>query len=163
MSPQDAVLSALRQYATFTGRARRSEFWWFFLFQWVAVVVALLLDAALSYGLGAPSPLTLLVVLGLVVPQLAVSWRRLHDTGRSGAWWFISLVPFGSIVLLVLECADSQPFTNQFGPSPEQLAGPGYGPGHGQQQYGQPGYGQPGHGQPGHGPQGYYGQPPQQG
>ena len=58
-----------------------------------------------------------------LVPTLAVSVRRLHDTGRSGWWMLLSLVPFGGIVLLVFDCLDSEPGPNRFGPSPKQLVG----------------------------------------
>lgn len=116
MSFMDAVRSVLSQYATFSGRARRSEFWWFGLFAFLAYVVAYAIDQAIGTMI-----LTVVVWLGLIVPTLAVSWRRLHDTGRSGAWWLIGLVPVvGGIILIVFYVLDSQPGDNQYGPSPKQ-------------------------------------------
>jgi uncharacterized membrane protein YhaH (DUF805 family) len=116
MSFADAVRSCLSQYATFSGRARRSEFWWFGLFELVVVVVASLLDQIF----GGTGFLALIVLLALIVPSLAVTWRRLHDTGRSGGWYFITFVPLvGSLVLLVFCLMDSVPGQNAYGPSPK--------------------------------------------
>jgi uncharacterized membrane protein YhaH (DUF805 family) len=67
--------------------------------------------------------LFLVVALGLFLPSLAVTVRRLHDTGRSGWWYLISLVPFGGIVLLVFCCLDSTSGPNQFGPNPKGVGG----------------------------------------
>jgi uncharacterized membrane protein YhaH (DUF805 family) len=110
----DAVRSVLTNYANFSGRARRSEYWWFILAYSLASIVAAIIDAAL----GAPV-LEVIVILGLLVPSLAVGVRRLHDTDRSGWWLLLGLIPFGGIVVLVFSCLDSQPGTNRFGPSPK--------------------------------------------
>ena len=156
MSFADAVRSCLTQYAGFSGRARRSEFWFFYLFTFLVGVVAGIVDTVLGTG----SIVAGIAALALVVPSLAAGARRLHDTGRSGWWLLISLVPvLGFIVLVVFYVQDSQP-ANEHGPSPKQLAGGpgGYGDpqqGHGQQGYGQQGYGQQGYGQQGYGQQGY--------
>lgn len=114
----NAVRSVFQQYAGFTGRARRSEYWYFVLFTVLVYVAASVVDAVLGIPV-----LTLLAVLALLVPTLAVTVRRLHDTGRSGWWMLLSLVPFGGIVLLVFDCLDSEPGPNRFGPSPKQLVG----------------------------------------
>ena len=116
-----AVSTCLSQYASFSGRARRSEVWWFYLFAVLVGLGAVLLDAAL--GLGFLYPLSL---LALLLPTLAAGTRRLHDTGRSGWWWLISLVPFGGIALLVFWVMDSDPAPNAHGPSPKGVA-PQYG------------------------------------
>ncbi len=114
----NAVRSVFHQYAGFTGRARRSEYWFFVLFTVLVYVAASVVDAVLGIPL-----FTLVVALGLLVPTLAVSVRRLHDTGRSGWWMLLSLVPFGGIVLIVFDCLDSEPGPNRFGPSPKQPVG----------------------------------------
>ncbi len=114
----NAVRSVFHQYAGFTGRARRSEYWFFVLFTVLVYVAASVVDAFLGIPL-----FTLVVALGLLVPTLAVSVRRLHDTGRSGWWMLLSLVPFGGIVLIVFHCLDGEPGPNRFGPSPKQLVG----------------------------------------
>jgi len=110
----DAVRSVLTQYATFSGRARRAEYWWFVLASFFAALAARLIDVAIGVSL-----LQWVVTLGLLLPTLAVGVRRLHDTGRSGWWMLLALVPFGGIVVLVFACLDSQPGTNRFGPSPK--------------------------------------------
>ena len=121
MAFPDAVRSALTQYVTFTGRARRSEYWWFALFNLGLSVVAMLLDLAIGAVV-----LQAIVALGLLLPSLAVGVRRLHDTGRSGWWLLIALVPLvGPIVLIVFMCTDSEPGSNAWGISPKfQGAGP---------------------------------------
>ncbi|MBM7805546.1 uncharacterized membrane protein YhaH (DUF805 family) [Geodermatophilus bullaregiensis] len=113
----DAVRSVLTKYADFSGRARRAEYWWFFLFAVVVSLVAAVLDGVI----GAPV-FSLLTALGLLVPNLAVSVRRLHGTDRSGWWLLLNLVPFGGIVLLVFYCLEGQPGHNRFGPSPKSPA-----------------------------------------
>lgn len=115
MSFTDAVRSALIKYATFSGRARRSEYWFFALASLIASVVASTIDNVLGTQL-----FTYIVALGLFLPSLAVGIRRLHDTGRSGWWVLIGLVPVvGFIVLIVFYVQDSQPMTNAYGPSPK--------------------------------------------
>lgn len=115
MSFADAIRTVFSKYATFSGRARRSEFWWFYLFAIILYIVAAIIDAAIGNNL-----LWIIVALGLIVPSLAVTVRRLHDTGRSGWWILIGIIPLiGAIVLLVFECQDSQPGANNYGPSPK--------------------------------------------
>ena len=116
-------LTVLKKYAVFSGRARRKEYWMFVLFNLIFTIVAVLLDNLLGtaiedvgYGL-----FYILYMLAVIIPSLAVMVRRLHDTGKSGWWFFISLVPLiGSIWLLVLMVTDSQPGENQYGPNPKE-------------------------------------------
>jgi len=119
MSFPDAVKACLNQYAGFSGRARRSEFWFFYLAYVLAVVVATIVGTVIKFPY-----LGILVVLALVVPMLAVEIRRLHDTGRSGWFIFIGVIPLiGPIILLVFLVQDSQPQPNQYGPSPKGVVG----------------------------------------
>jgi uncharacterized membrane protein YhaH (DUF805 family) len=115
---QEAVRSVLGQYVGFSGRARRSEYWyWALAAGIVAVVLFLLSEAAKIFFV-----LYLLFGLAILLPNLGVLWRRLHDTGRSGWWVLIALVPIvGSITLLVFTCIDSTPGANQYGPSPKEI------------------------------------------
>ena len=85
-----AISSCLSKYATFSGRASRSEYWWFVLFQFLALFIAIMVSEVL-YGL---------VALGLLLPALAVGARRLHDIGKSGWWQLLALTGIGSFVLL---------------------------------------------------------------
>lgn len=108
-------LKVLQNYVGFQGRARRTEYWMFVLFNTIACLVLYLVD----FLLGLPFVLSLIYSLAVLLPSLAVLVRRLHDTGKSGWWILIALVPFGSIVLLVFECLDSHPGDNQYGKNPK--------------------------------------------
>lgn len=96
----EAVKTCLKKYADFTGRARRSEYWFFYLFYILVVVVASFVFVILGL-LGMPKIIgtfgNLVVTLGFILPQYAVMFRRLHDTGRSG-WWIGSYLLFGLVV-----------------------------------------------------------------
>ena len=85
-----AIQSCLAQYASFSGRASRSEFWWFFLFQ-VLVLIGASIVSELLYGLAS---------LALLLPSLAVGARRLHDIDRSGWWQLLLLTGIGFLLLL---------------------------------------------------------------
>jgi uncharacterized membrane protein YhaH (DUF805 family) len=112
-------LAVLKKYAVFTGRARRKEFWMFYLFYFIIVVVLCVIEMTL----GIPYILSGLYSLAVLIPSIAVTVRRLHDTGRSGWWWWILLVPIiGPIVLLVFMVLDSQPGDNEYGPNPKAAA-----------------------------------------
>ena len=125
MSPVEAVASFFARYADFRGRSRRSEYWWVQLALGLAYLAAALVVSvlgAVSDTLGtAASVLLALLALAVAVPAYALLWRRLHDTGRSGWWFLLGLVPFGGIVLLVLCCLEGEPRPNRFGPSPKAL------------------------------------------
>lgn len=110
--------NVLKKYADFSGRARRQEFWMFTLIQAAIVIVLAIIDLALE-----TFPLFLgLYFLGTLLPNLAVTVRRLHDLGKSGWWYFISFVPFvGGIWLLVLTATEGQPNPNEYGPSPKAV------------------------------------------
>lgn len=124
MSFTQAIRSVFSQYAGFTGRARRSEYWWWFLFTVLVGIATGIIDQALGTtvgeGLGETGVLTSLASLALLLPTLAVSLRRLHDTGRTGWWVLLALVPFGFIVLIVFYVQDSKPGPNEHGPNPKE-------------------------------------------
>src|SRR5690348_119665 len=105
MSFQDAVRICLREkYATFSGRARRSEYWYFFLFQVIVSAVASVLDSIfhIRYANNSGGPIQTLAELALLLPSLAVATRRLHDTGKSAWWWLLWIFPpAGFIVFLI--------------------------------------------------------------
>ncbi|HEY0663484.1 MAG TPA: DUF805 domain-containing protein [Thiobacillaceae bacterium] len=112
-------LTALKKYAVFSGRSRRSEYWYFVLF-YLVIYIALavidnMLNAGASFGL-----LSGIFSLVMLIPSLSVGVRRLHDTDRSGWWLLIGLVPIlGAIALIAFAAQDSQPGDNRFGPSPK--------------------------------------------
>ncbi|MDA5133339.1 MULTISPECIES: DUF805 domain-containing protein [unclassified Psychrobacter] len=111
----DWFKKALRNYTNFSGRARRKEYWYFVLVQMGLIIVAMILDAIIfnsETGL-----FYIVVALGLFLPGLAVTIRRLHDTSRSGWWFLLSILPLiGSIILLVFLASDTKLETNQWGP-----------------------------------------------
>ena len=116
----EGVQSVFSKYATFSGRARRSEYWYFVLLQ--VIVTAVLNGLYSATESVAFSAILVLFDLALLVPSLAVCWRRLHDIGRSGAYYFFVLIPLvGWILLLVWMCQDSQPGANQYGPNPKGM------------------------------------------
>jgi uncharacterized membrane protein YhaH (DUF805 family) len=118
-------LDVLKKYAVFSGRARRKEYWMFFLFNLIVSIVLTIIDGVIGTlsaeaGVGLLSGLYTLAIL---VPAIAVTLRRLHDTSRSGWWILIALVPLvGGIVLLVFMLLDSTPGDNQYGPNPKEGA-----------------------------------------
>jgi uncharacterized membrane protein YhaH (DUF805 family) len=119
MSFTEAIRSVLNQYVGFSGRARRSEYWYWVLFYIIIGVIASLLDRALF---GATSSwISSIVGLALLLPGLAVAVRRLHDTTRSGWWILLGLIPVvGAIILIVFYVQDSHG-DNQYGPSPKAV------------------------------------------
>jgi uncharacterized membrane protein YhaH (DUF805 family) len=123
----EAVRVCFGKYADFTGRATRPEFWWFALFTLlVGVGASILLAIGFRAGAGAAVFVAVVIALcylALLLPYLAVMVRRLHDTSRSGWWWFISLIPFvGGIVLLVLLASVGTAGPNAYGPDPTATA-----------------------------------------
>ena len=114
-----AITTCLRKYATFFGRASRSEYWWFVLFQFLVNVATVLIgyvafpdDASLAELPGN------LVALALLLPGLAVGARRLHDVGRSGWWQLLYMTGIGIILLLVWFIQKSQQHPNRHGGLP---------------------------------------------
>ncbi|MBC7434629.1 MAG: DUF805 domain-containing protein [Bdellovibrionales bacterium] len=102
-----AISTCFKKYATFTGRASRPEYWWFVLFQ-VLVSLASSMLGEVANGL---------VMLGLLLPGLAVGARRLHDIGKSAWFLLLGLIPLiGWIVLIIWACQKSDPGSNAFGP-----------------------------------------------
>lgn len=133
------MLLPLKRYAQFSGRSRRKEYWFFFLFLLIVSMVLMALDSMLGLG-GSTSRdfersatgmsasyyssagiLTFIFALATFIPNLAVAIRRLHDTDRSGWWLLIGLIPLvGAIVLLVFFLTDGTRGPNRFGPDPKE-------------------------------------------
>ena len=112
MNIQESVTTCLtRKYADFSGRASRSEYWWFVLAQIIASIVLQIL-ATYIFGLIG------LLGLALIVPSLAVGARRLHDIGKSGWFLLLALVPIANFVLLYFLVQPSQPESNAYGAPP---------------------------------------------
>ena len=115
-------LGVLKKYAQFSGRARRKEYWYFVLFNMIFSFVLAMIDNQTGTlnpesGLGLLSGIYSLAVL---IPSIAVAFRRLHDTGRSAWWLLIGLIPLiGWIVIIVFFVQDSQEGENEYGVSPK--------------------------------------------
>ena len=122
MTLSDSIKVCLDKYATMRGRAPRSEYWWFVFFNWlVFIVVAVIFGliglaingyegAIITIGVGYP-----LVCPAMLIPNICVIVRRLHDTGHSGFWYFITLVPLiGGVWFLYLMIKDSDD-ENEYG------------------------------------------------
>ena len=126
-------LEVLKKYAQFDGRARRKEYWMFalinFLIEIVFLLVVVLAAAAMSHSDNPGAAMLLLIpfylyAFAIFIPALAVTVRRLHDTGKSGWFVLLGFVPIvGGIIVLVFMCQDSQPGPNEFGPNPKGMQG----------------------------------------
>ncbi len=120
MGFSDAVKTCLTKYITVSGRASRSEYWWFFLFYNLAVLAAFIIlmitvDENGEEGTFWPF---FMVVFGLFFPMLAVTARRLHDKGLTAWVILISFVPFGALALLILCMLPGDEGANGYGPPP---------------------------------------------
>ncbi|MEH6480218.1 MULTISPECIES: DUF805 domain-containing protein [Pseudoalteromonas] len=111
-------MNALRSYADFSGRNRRKAYWMFVLFNFIFSVVCNAIDGVLgTMFIGS------IYSLALLIPGLSAGARRLHDTGRSGWWQLLWLVPvIGWIVLIVFLAQNSHEGENDYGPNPKELA-----------------------------------------
>ncbi|MDE5821525.1 MAG: DUF805 domain-containing protein [Paramuribaculum sp.] len=114
---QDAVARVFSKYAQFRGRASRAEFWWFMLF--LFVVNTALGIMYLITDLGIFNYIDWVFGIATIIPILTVSWRRLHDVGKGGGWFFINFVPVVGSVIFIIFCAQpSEPAPNRFGEVP---------------------------------------------
>ena len=111
-------VDVLKKYAVFDGRARRKEYWMFALFNIIIAIVLNVIEMAIgTYGI-----IGVLYALAVLLPGIGVTIRRLHDTGRSGWWILIALVPFvGAIILIIFAAQDGTPGQNQYGPNPKEV------------------------------------------
>ena len=126
MSLQDSIENVMRNFLNFSDRASRSEYWWFQLFFLVALATGDFIDVVMENTLGDVTPsfpiFGTIVFLGLIIPNLAVTVRRLHDIGHSGWFLLLPLIPcLGSLfglVIIVLMIVDGQAQINNFGDVP---------------------------------------------
>ena len=122
MTPRQAIKRVFSKYASFGGRAGGTEFWWFMLFEAIVYGAAALADRAL-FGHDAVFSWTCTLVL--LLPALAVSIRRLHDTNRSGWWVVLAFVPVLFIIPLIWFCTPSMSGSNRFGAMPGGISDEG--------------------------------------
>ncbi|MFC8695950.1 DUF805 domain-containing protein [Streptomyces parvus] len=108
-------LAVLKNYAGFSGRARRKEYWMFTLINFVISLVLTIIGSAIGVEF-----ISYIYSVAVIIPALAVAVRRLHDTGRSGWWLLIALVPLvGAIVLIVFLASEGKQETNEHGVNPK--------------------------------------------
>lgn len=101
-----AISACFKKYATFSGRANRAEYWWFYLFVFLVCLVPFL---------------GWIAAIGLIIPSISAGVRRLHDIGKSGWNWLFNLIPIvGSILVIVWLCQPSQEGENKYGPNPNE-------------------------------------------
>ncbi|MEI6552939.1 MAG: DUF805 domain-containing protein [bacterium] len=113
-------IDVLKKYAVFSGRSRRSEFWFFALFSFIA---SLLLSIISNIAGDTNGILGLIYSLVVLIPSIAVAVRRLHDTGRTGWWLLLAIIPIiGWIWLFVLYVLDSNSGDNKYGSNPKMTA-----------------------------------------
>jgi uncharacterized membrane protein YhaH (DUF805 family) len=115
-------LQALRQYATFSGRARRKEYWYFVLFYMLIFFVLWAVDGRTGTAgdSGDWGLLSGVFSLAMLLPSIAVGVRRLHDTGRTGWWLLLSFIPLiGALILIYFMVQDGDAQTNAYGPNPK--------------------------------------------
>ncbi|MFE9809318.1 DUF805 domain-containing protein [Streptomyces sp. NPDC005227] len=108
-------LDVLKKYAVFSGRARRQEYWMFFLFNVIIAIVLAIVGKVIGTTL-----LSVIYSLAVLLPGLGVAVRRLHDTDRSGWWILIALIPIvGTIILIVFLASEGKQQPNEYGPNPK--------------------------------------------
>lgn len=115
-------LEVLKNYAVFSGRARRKEYWMFVLFNVIFSIVATILDNVLGLAIKdvGYGPIYILYALAVLIPGIAVAVRRLHDTGKSGWFLLLGLIPcVGGIILLVFVVTAGDVGDNEYGPDPK--------------------------------------------
>lgn len=115
-------VKCLKQYADFSGRARRKEYWMFVLFNVLIMIVLMVIDAALGLSAGdsALGVMSGIYSLAVLIPSIAVCVRRLHDVGKSGWYYLLGFIPIvGPIILLVWYCTEGERSTNAWGEDPK--------------------------------------------
>ena len=116
MTFQKSIETCFKKYFVFDGRAKRSEFWWFFLFCFLVGIVTAFSDVVvLGYTWEQYGPINIIAQLGVFIPSLSVGARRLHDTNRSGWWQLLILTIVGIILLIVWFASEGKKKKNKFG------------------------------------------------
>jgi uncharacterized membrane protein YhaH (DUF805 family) len=120
------MLMPLKRYADFSGRSRRKEYWMFLLGVFIAAILLSIVEGILGLsGMvgGVYGPLTTILLLGVIVPSIAVQVRRFHDQDKSGWFVLLALIPFlGGLAVLVFMCLEGTRGPNRFGPDPKDPA-----------------------------------------
>lgn len=113
----EAIISGFHNYVRFSGRAPRSEYWYWYLFTTLVGLATLLMDRVLLPD-NDLSPFNLIASLALLLPSVAMSFRRLHDIDRMAWWVLLAFTIIGAILLIVWACTKGTAGANRYGPDP---------------------------------------------
>ena len=117
MDFQTSVKTCFNKFAVFSGRAQRSEFWFFVLFGFLGGIIALIIDVMiLGYPIEENGPINLIFSVALILPSISVAARRLHDINKSGWWQLLWLTIIGGILLIIWHATEGENKKNKFGP-----------------------------------------------
>jgi len=117
MDFQTSVKTCFKKYADFSGRALRSELWWFFLFSVLAGIITTIMDIMiLGYSADSWGPLNLICTVAFFLPAIAVTARRLHDINKSGWWQLIELTIIGILLIVIWNATEGEKKKNKYGP-----------------------------------------------
>ena len=117
MDFQTSVKTCFKKYADFSGRALRSEFWWFVLFSLLGGIVSVIIDVMiLGYSIESNGPINLIFTVALILPGIAVTARRLHDINKSGWWQLIELTIIGILLIIIWNATEGEKKKNIYGP-----------------------------------------------
>lgn len=117
MDFQTSIKTCLNKYAVFSGRASRSEFWFFILFGILGGIIAAIIDTMiLGYPYEENGPINLIFSVALIIPSISVTARRLHDINRSGWWQLLWFTIIGGILLIIWHATEGEKKKNKFGP-----------------------------------------------
>ena len=117
MDFQTSIKTCFNKYSDFSGRALRSEFWWFVLFSLLGGIVTTIIDVMiLGYSIESYGPINLIFTVALILPGIAFTARRLHDVNRSGWWQLIELTIIGILLIIIWNATEGEKKKNIYGP-----------------------------------------------
>ena len=117
MDFQTSIKTCFNKFAVFSGRASRSEFWFFVLFGFLGGIIAVIIDVMiLGYAFEENGPINLIFTVALIVPSISVTARRLHDINKSGWWQLLWITIIGGILLIIWHATEGENKKNRFGP-----------------------------------------------
>ena len=117
MDFQTSIKTCFSKYADFSGRALRSEFWWFVVFSLLGGIITVIIDVMiLGYSIESYGPVNIIFTVVLILPGIAVTARRLHDINKSGWWQLIELTIIGILLIIIWNATEGEKKKNKYGP-----------------------------------------------
>ena len=117
MDFQTSIKTCFNKYADFSGRALRSEFWWFVLFSFLGGIITTIIDIMiLGYSIESYGPTNIIFSVVLILPSISVTARRLHDINKSGWWQLIELTIIGILLIIIWNATEGEKKKNIYGP-----------------------------------------------